>query len=176
MTLRRFNNAIQKLEEYFLIVGTIACVLTVVIQIVYRWILKVSVPWTDEVARYIFVWVCWIGAAAAMRENSHIDVTLIDTILSKTKNAERNLKIIDTVSIVLSVVLISIFVSVYWDYYVRILTGNQVSVVMKLHLKWPMGSVLVGSGLMIYHGIYNLLPKRLIGETNNKTMIIQERR
>jgi len=43
-----------------------------VVQVVGRYTGLVFVPWTEEVARLLFVWVVWIGAAAALLRGGHI--------------------------------------------------------------------------------------------------------
>ncbi len=46
-------------------------------QIVCRFILSISVPWTEEVSRLVFVWLAFLGAALGAREGSLI---VIDTL------------------------------------------------------------------------------------------------
>jgi len=49
--------------------------LVVLIQILCRFIFKVSVPWTEELSRFIFIWVSFFGAALATRKKEHLTVT-----------------------------------------------------------------------------------------------------
>jgi len=46
-------------------------------QIVCRFVLSLSVPWTEEVSRLIFIWLAFLGAALGLREGSLI---VIDTL------------------------------------------------------------------------------------------------
>jgi TRAP-type C4-dicarboxylate transport system permease small subunit len=43
-----------------------------VLQVGSRYTNMLFVPWTEELARLLFVWVVWIGAAAAVVRGSHI--------------------------------------------------------------------------------------------------------
>ena len=54
--------------------GSLLFVLLVVgaLQVTSRYTGLMFVPWTEEVARLLFVWVVWIGAAAAIFRGSHI--------------------------------------------------------------------------------------------------------
>jgi TRAP-type C4-dicarboxylate transport system permease small subunit len=55
-----------------------AAVLVLVnVQIVCRFVLSLSVPWTEEVSRLLFIWLAYIGAAIGLREGSLI---VIDTL------------------------------------------------------------------------------------------------
>jgi TRAP-type transport system small permease protein len=59
-------------------VALFAAVLVLVnVQIVCRFVLSMSVPWTEEVSRLLFIWLAYIGAAIGVREGSLI---VIDTL------------------------------------------------------------------------------------------------
>ena len=36
-----------------------------VLQVLFRYVLKISVPWTDEAARSLFIWEIFLGCALA---------------------------------------------------------------------------------------------------------------
>jgi TRAP-type C4-dicarboxylate transport system permease small subunit len=42
------------------------------LQVVGRYTFVVFMPWTEEMGRLLFVWVVWLGAAAAMFGSGHI--------------------------------------------------------------------------------------------------------
>lgn len=54
--------------------GTLLFVLLVVgfLQVMSRYTGFIFLPWTEEVARLLFVWVVWIGAAAGLLRGTHI--------------------------------------------------------------------------------------------------------
>jgi TRAP-type C4-dicarboxylate transport system permease small subunit len=54
-----------------------AVLLLVNYQILCRFVLSVSVPWTEEVSRLLFIWLAFLGAAIGVREGSLI---VIDTL------------------------------------------------------------------------------------------------
>ena len=63
---------LQQLLEWT--AGSLLFALLVVgaLQVTSRYTGLIFVPWTEEVARLLFVWVVWIGAAAAAFRGSHI--------------------------------------------------------------------------------------------------------
>jgi TRAP-type C4-dicarboxylate transport system permease small subunit len=58
-------------------------------QVCARYVLGDPLIWSEEAARYLFVWVSMIGAALALREGGHFGLFLL--ILLKTGIDETNL-------------------------------------------------------------------------------------
>ena len=57
-------------------------VLTVFLEIFRRFFLSYSSIWAEEVARYAFIYIAWIGAAAAIKERAHIRIDFLLPLLS----------------------------------------------------------------------------------------------
>lgn len=56
------------------------------LQVLSRYVLKIGMPWTDEAARFLFLWSTFLGAAIAQRSNSHIRVSILtDRLRGKVK-------------------------------------------------------------------------------------------
>lgn len=58
-----------------LLLGAVAVI--VFLQVVTRYGLGISIPWSEEGARYILVWVVFLGAAAA---GAHAQQLVVDTL------------------------------------------------------------------------------------------------
>jgi TRAP-type C4-dicarboxylate transport system permease small subunit len=56
-----------------LFVAMFSCVLA---QVVFRYFLGSPLTWSDELARYLFVWCAFLGWAIAARRRSHLAVTI----------------------------------------------------------------------------------------------------
>ena len=54
-----------------------ATLVVITAQIVWRYVFNDSLTWTEELARYLFVWITFVGAALAIRDRSHIRVALL---------------------------------------------------------------------------------------------------
>jgi len=46
-------------------------------QVVFRYVLGSSLSWSEEVSRYMFVWLCYLGAYVAILRNAHIGVDYV---------------------------------------------------------------------------------------------------
>jgi TRAP-type C4-dicarboxylate transport system permease small subunit len=75
--LCRLNAALDRVN-CLACVGIFAAILVIMIlQIGFRYVLDAPLTWTEELARYLYVWACYLGAAVALRRRSHIAITLV---------------------------------------------------------------------------------------------------
>jgi len=71
------------------ITGMCAFIMMVTIfwQVFTRFVLKVPAVWTEEVARYSFIYMALFGAAVAVKKNAHFGMTLLtDELKGKVRN------------------------------------------------------------------------------------------
>jgi len=74
------NRLLESMTAMFL-AGT---VLIVAVQVICRYILKVSLPWSEEFSRYLFIWGTFLGAAVAFARDSHIRIDSLSRRLPDT--------------------------------------------------------------------------------------------
>lgn len=65
------NRALVLFESTAIVLLLVALVIAVFTQVVSRYIINVSNSWTEESARYFFVWVSMLGAALGVQRHSH---------------------------------------------------------------------------------------------------------
>lgn len=53
-------------------------------QVVWRWILKNPIVWSEELIQLTYVWICYLGWAIAERKDAHIRITAIHNMLPKS--------------------------------------------------------------------------------------------
>ncbi|WP_321447193.1 TRAP transporter small permease [uncultured Cohaesibacter sp.] len=51
-------------------------------QVVARYLMHHSLSWSEEVGRYVFVWISFLGLAAAFRSGAHVALDILSDILS----------------------------------------------------------------------------------------------
>ena len=64
-------------ERWALLVFYIMLVATMFIEVLRREVLSYSSIWGEEIVRYSFIYLAWIGAAAAVKERGHIRIDVI---------------------------------------------------------------------------------------------------
>jgi TRAP-type C4-dicarboxylate transport system permease small subunit len=72
----------QNLERWLLLVFYSMIVMTIGTEVVRRFVLSYSSIWGEEIARYAFIYLVWIGVAAAVRDRAHIRIDVIMQFLS----------------------------------------------------------------------------------------------
>ena len=67
-----FINVLNFLTRVAIIIGFSLLSVFVMMQIVWRYVLEWPLPWSEEAARYLLVWVSLLAIAIAFRNDSHI--------------------------------------------------------------------------------------------------------
>jgi TRAP-type C4-dicarboxylate transport system permease small subunit len=76
--MSRILNALnQNAERWLLLVFYVMLVLTMFVEVVRREVFAYSSIWGEEIVRYSFIYLAWVGAAAAAKERGHIRIDVI---------------------------------------------------------------------------------------------------
>lgn len=69
----------DNIERWLMLVAYVLIVFVIVNEVVRRFVLSYSSLWGEEIARYAFVFLGWVGASYAVKQRAHIR---FDTILN----------------------------------------------------------------------------------------------
>lgn len=83
--LNRISNVIDKMCKHIVTYLLVIISVFLFVQVVARFIFNTGTFWTDELARFSMVWIVFLGAAIATRENTLINVDLVESLYPKTK-------------------------------------------------------------------------------------------
>ncbi len=50
------------------------------IQVFNRYVLQSSLDWSEELARYLFIWAVYVGCSYATQMDRHLEVTIVRTM------------------------------------------------------------------------------------------------
>jgi TRAP-type C4-dicarboxylate transport system permease small subunit len=73
----------ENIESFILIVLSILTVVVVFIQVVMRYLLGSSLVWSEELARYVFIWMIYIGVSYGVKRQAHISVDAVALIFKR---------------------------------------------------------------------------------------------
>jgi TRAP-type transport system small permease protein len=72
-TLLKWSDAVFLGVASILSAGYFVCV---VIQVLYRYVLEMPISWTEETARYLFVWAAILAAAVSVGRNDQFNIPI----------------------------------------------------------------------------------------------------
>lgn len=76
-----FERIISYFEEGGVIAALTAMTILYSLSIVSRYITKTSMPWTDELVRFLFIWSTFLGASIGVKRGAHLGVSVIQNSL-----------------------------------------------------------------------------------------------
>jgi TRAP-type C4-dicarboxylate transport system permease small subunit len=82
------NRILDKVLGGILEILIVVMVLVVILQVLARYAIQISIPWTEEAARYMLAYMTFVGSAIALKEGKHIVVQFVyERLPSGTRRA-----------------------------------------------------------------------------------------
>lgn len=75
--MKRLISGLHKLEEYSLILCLAVMGIVLFVQIIMRTFFSAPLKWAEELARYLQIWITFLGIGYGIRRGSHIGMTLL---------------------------------------------------------------------------------------------------
>lgn len=143
----------EHIEEYIVVVCLGLMSIIIFVQVVMRYVFNDSLSWSEELSRYLLIWMVNIGISYAVKKKCHVRITALDTMLP-----QRFKKILDIFSSLL--VLCFAGTVMYLGYLVVAFNQKmgQVSQAMEFLPVWIVYlAVPIGFALTCFRTIQNLL-------------------
>lgn len=67
---------LDKLEEIVLVIMFALMVLVIFGQVIMRYVFNNSLSWSEELGKFLFVWISWIGISIGAKRKEHIKITM----------------------------------------------------------------------------------------------------
>ena len=142
----------ENAERWALLVFYVMLVATMFIEVVRRELFAYSSIWGEEIVRYSFIYLAWIGCAAAVRDRGHIR---IDVILEYVGPRTKAVIYIFGDLVMLAVSLVALYYS-YETLHVAMKFGN-VTHGLRIGQAWFLAAVPIGFSLVIFRIIQSLV-------------------
>ena len=142
MFYRYFKRAV----ELAVIATSASMTFILIVQVFLRYVLKTTIPFAAELARYLMVWVVFLAAGLALKEDAHINIKILVDRLPQRARSYFNLaaQILLLIFLVLLIIesiavlpyqwrqiILSMGVSVFW-FYLAIPVGSSIMVLFLL--------------------------------------------
>ncbi|EDZ44954.1 TRAP transporter small permease [Leisingera daeponensis] len=139
-------------ERWLLLVFYVMLVITMAIEVIRRELFAFSSIWGEEIVRYSFIYLAWIGAAAAVKERAHIRIDVLMHYLGPRPKAL--LYIFGDL-----VMFIVALVALYWSFETVLVSAKfgSVSHGLRVSMVWFLMAVPAGFALMIWRLLQSFL-------------------
>ncbi|UWQ15031.1 TRAP transporter small permease [Aliiroseovarius sp. M344] len=141
----------QNAERWLLLTFYVMLVITMAIEVIRRELFAYSSIWGEEIVRYSFIYLAWIGAAAAVKERAHIR---IDVLMHYVGPRVKALIYIfgDLVMLIVAVI------ALYWSYETVHVSAKfgSVSHGLRISMVWFLMAVPAGFALIVWRLLQSL--------------------
>lgn len=147
----------QKLDRIMAGIGTVLSVISVgivvilgILQVLFRFVLKISVPWTEEMMRALFIYIVFFGLILVERENGEVRTTmLIEKLPYKAYHVWES--IVSLLSILFNVlVIIGCFQAMK-------VTNTTLSALPQISMRMFFYPMVISLPLMVIYQIYHMI-------------------
>ncbi len=154
--LTKFDNLLARGEAVVIIALVAVMTVVVFLQVVYRYVLIQPLHWSEELARYLFVWLSILGATLGVQKQGHFGLEIFFRMFPKQGQWLMRLLIHLLMGSVILVLLV---------YGITLVekTALQESPAMGIPMSWAYACLPFGAALMAIH-----LMVIFIKDTNNK--------
>lgn len=150
---KKVNFLIKLFNKVFnglLIIIFSSMTLIVFFNVILRYIFHSGITWSDEGSRYLFVWLVFLGAIAALKQHAHLGV---DLLVGKVSiNYQKILFVISNI-----VIIISLIISLWGLYEMIQLDKNIPSSAMGIPINVLPLAAVIASFLMIIISILQVI-------------------
>lgn len=157
----------ENFEEKLLMVSLVFTVSIIFLQVVMRYVFKNSLSWSEELARYIFLYQIWLGASYAAKKRAHLRIEILK---SKFKGAGRIW--FDTFAIIVWLIFTVFLAYKSTSLTMFIFSRGQLSPAMRMPMGFAYASVPFGCWLMSIRLVQNILDN--IKSINNGSYLDKE--
>ena len=147
--LRRVSNAVNTVVSYTGMILFVILIFACVAQVFFRFVLNNSLSWTEELARYCFIWMHMIGASLLIEANGHATVTVI---LDLMHGAVR--KVFDI--LIELIILFNGVVMLHSGWVLSYSSRNNLSTAMSVPMWMINSSVAVGGLLLVFQALVRI--------------------
>lgn len=144
------SDIINRVTEHMIAVMMAAMTIIIALQVFYRYILNDPLTWTEEIGRYLMIWICFLGSAMALKYGEHISVTFLQERLPPRSR--------QAVGLGIGLTVLAFFVLATWEgVLMTIQVSEQQAPATWISMAWAYSCIPVGSFFMMVHALVHLI-------------------
>ncbi len=149
--MKQLDFILDHLEQWLCVFLFTAMTLAVIFQIIFR-STGISLQWTEELSRYLFVWLIYIGSIKAVRECKHLKVDILSLVVKE--RGSYVFRIVNSLSAILFWAITSYFV---FQVVARYLVTPQLSASLKINMAYMYAAPLVCGALSMVRYVQDII-------------------
>ena len=113
--MKKFASLIKKIDSFGFLLAAITLVLLsflTFLQVIMRYVIEKPIAWADEMTRYLFVWLSFLGTCLAAKKKSHVAVLGIINLFPKKPREILYMISQVTTLIIVTVILYSSYIGI----------------------------------------------------------------
>lgn len=141
---------LNRFEDILLIAMFVAMVAIIFMQVIMRYAFNNSLSWSEELGKFLFVWLSWVGISIGARRREHIKITMLIDKLPY--------RIARSMDVLVELILIGI--CGITAYYGVTLVFSQVGTHyagIRISMSWGYLAVVIGCVLMMIRSIVTMI-------------------
>jgi TRAP-type C4-dicarboxylate transport system permease small subunit len=147
------SDIINRVTEYTIAVMMGVMTIIIALQVFTRYVLNDSLTWTEEIGRYLMIWICFLGSAMALKYGEHISVTFIEERLPR--------RIRQGVRVAIALTVLAFFALATWvGVLMTLQVSDQQAPVTWISMAWAYSCIPVGCFFMMIHALAHLAQYR----------------
>ncbi len=160
--MKKIISIIDTIEEKVLVYTFAFSIALIFFQVFMRYVMNNSLSWSEELARYIFIWQGWVGVSFCERFKQHIKIDMVKNLFKGPAN-----KGMEIVSLILGLICAALFVYYGFIFVVQIHSTGSFSPALKvpmwlIYLSLPVSCIFYI--LRVVLRIYGLITNKEIDE------------
>jgi TRAP-type C4-dicarboxylate transport system permease small subunit len=156
---RRFTQMIIKIYTAIAIFFMIVVIVMTFTQVVSRYIFNNSITWTEELARYAFIWSTLTGSMIALKKGTHFKINFMEDILKgKIKHFQQ--------IFINMLIILTALVMIFQGINVMKVAHNNYSTMLQIRMSYVYLAVVIGGAGIFIQSIELILSEfiKLIGK------------
>ncbi|HQC83011.1 MAG: TRAP transporter small permease [Peptococcales bacterium] len=163
--MNRIKSFLYNLERNMCVLLLSVILIILTIQVCGRYVFNNTPEWSEELARYLFIWLIFWGASYAAQQNAHIRIESFNNVWPRFM---RKGVAIAGELLWIAFNLVILYESAKYTY--AVFDSHQISVAIKIGMGWAYLGIPLGYALMTMRILINLISKKFI---SNNTAVIE---
>lgn len=148
-----FKKILDSILEKILITIMAVMVINVLWQVASRYLIQSPSSFTDELSRYLLIWLSILGASYATGKKMHLSIDLLATKLSHENSAKMNIIIYIVVAVFSLVVMVVGGARLVYITF----TLSQTSPALEIPLAYVYSVLPIGGLIILFYSIINII-------------------